>query len=214
MNKVYFTSILPAPSQTTWDRDDERREQSLVSAAHRQLVLAQPIAPPYGQRRGWVPREPSDYGDGGAFPEVHVAQYPLSMGQKGNASTSNALPVQLDAEGRIKYDAIARQGHAKDKIVYSKLTDLLPAEVVAENDPSLEKPGDEEIEETTDRTRLALQKLTNSKIAAAMPVRCAQKQAPAQYIRYTPSQQGAAFNSGAKQRIIRLVEAQVCYNII
>ncbi|CAG2066934.1 unnamed protein product, partial [Timema podura] len=28
-------------------------------------------------------------------------------------------------------------------------------------------------------------------------------QAPAQYIRYTPSQQGAAFNSGAKQRVIR-----------
>ena len=26
--------------------------------------------------------------------------------------------------------------------------------------------------------------------------------------RYTPSQQGAAFNSGAKQRVIRLVEAQ------
>lgn len=26
--------------------------------------------------------------------------------------------------------------------------------------------------------------------------------------RYTPSQQGVAFNSGAKQRIIRMVEAQ------
>lgn len=147
--------------------------------------------------------------DGGAFPEIHVAQYPLGMGQKGKESTCNALAVQLDAEGKVKYDIIARQGHSKDKIVYSKLTDLLPAEVVAENDPSLEKPNDEEIEETTERTRQALQKLTNSKIAAAMPVRCAQKQAPAQFIRYTPSQQGAAFNSGAKQRVIRLVEAQV-----
>lgn len=123
------------------------------------------------------------FSDGGAFPEIHVAQYPLGMGQKGNSSTSNALPIQLDAEGRVKYDAIARQGHSKDKIVYSKLTDLLPAEVVAENDPTLQKPNDEEIEETTERTRQALQKLTNSKIAAAMPVRCAQKQAPAQFIR-------------------------------
>jgi SNW domain-containing protein 1 len=42
-----------------------------------------------------------------------------------------------------------------------------------------------------------------------MPVRHAEKQAPAQYIRYTPSQQGAAFSSGAQQRIIRMVEAQV-----
>lgn len=39
-----------------------------------------------------------------------------------------------------------------------------------------------------------------------MPVRCAEKQAPAQYIRYTPSQQGVSFNSGATQRVIRMVE--------
>lgn len=147
--------------------------------------------------------------DGGAFPEIHVAQYPLDMGMKGKDSSSNALAVQLDAEGKVKYDVIARQGHAKDKIIYSKLSDLLPVEVVAENDPSLEKPDEEEITDITEKTRLALQKLTNSKIAAAMPVRCAERQGPAQFIRYTPSQQGAAFNSGAKQRVIRLVEAQV-----
>ncbi len=41
-----------------------------------------------------------------------------------------------------------------------------------------------------------------------MPVQHAEKQAPVQYIRYTPSQQGAAFNSGAKQRIIQMVEVQ------
>lgn len=104
------------------------------------------------------------------------------MGQKGKESTSNALAVQLDAEGKVKYDMIARQGHSKDKIIYSKLTDLLPAEVVAENDPSLEKPSQEEIEDVTERTRQALQKLTNSKIAAAMPVRCAEKQVTISFI--------------------------------
>merc|ERR1719507_2510455 len=55
---------------------------------------------------------------------------------------------------------------------------------------------------------MALEKLTNSKITAAMPVRAAEKQEPAQYIRYTPSQQGSTYNSGAKQRIIRMVEVQ------
>ena len=35
-------------------------------------------APPFGQRRGFVPRKPSDFGDGGAYPECHVAQYPLA----------------------------------------------------------------------------------------------------------------------------------------
>lgn len=117
-----------------------------------------------------------DFVDGGAFPEIHVAQYPLDMGLKGKESTSNALAVQLDAEGKVKYDVIARQGHSKDKIVYSKLSDLLPVEVMNENDPSLEKPSQEEIDEITENTRQALQRLTNSKIAAAMPVRCAEKQ--------------------------------------
>ncbi|XP_044728156.1 puff-specific protein Bx42 [Chrysoperla carnea] len=203
-----LSSILPAPSQPVWDRDDERRKQKLVRDST-VLVIAQPVAPPYGERKGWIPRHPTDFGDGGAFPEIAVAQYPLGMGQKGKESTSNALAVQLDAEGKVKYDAIARQGHSKDKIIYSKLTDLLPAEVVAEDDPELQKPSAEEIDEIAEQTRQALQKLTSSKIAAAMPVRCAEKQGPPQYIRYTPSQQGSAYNSGAKQRVIRMVDAQV-----
>jgi len=200
-----LASLLPAPTQPVWDRDEERAKV-LVHASS--LVVASPTAPPYGQRRGWVPRSLEDFGDGGAFPEIPVAQYPLNMGREGKESTSNALAVQLDAQGKIKYDILARQGHSKDKIIYSKLTDLLPAEVVAEDDPTLERPSEDEVRDTTEKTRLALERLTHTKIAAAMPVRCAERAGPAQYIRYTPSQQGAAFNSGAKQRVIRMVEAQ------
>lgn len=38
------------------------------------------------------------------------------MGMKGKEITSNALAVQLDAQGKVKYDLIARQGHGKDKV--------------------------------------------------------------------------------------------------
>ncbi|XP_059483745.1 puff-specific protein Bx42 [Neocloeon triangulifer] len=202
-----LASFLPAPSQPTWDRDEERRKM-MAKQANMAMIPVGPAAPPYGQRQGWIPRNPEDFSDGGAYPEITVAQYPLSMGRPEKAASSNALAVQLDAEGKVKYDVIARQGHAKDKIVYSKLSDLLPAEVVAEDDPSLSKPNEEEIEENTEKTRLALEKLTQSKIDAAMPVRCAEKVGPAHYIRYTPAQQGASFNSGAKQRVIRMVELQ------
>jgi SNW domain-containing protein 1 len=58
-----------------------------------------------------------DFGDGGAFPEIPVAQYPLNMGREGKENTSNALAVQLDAQGKIKYDVLARQGHSKDKVM-------------------------------------------------------------------------------------------------
>jgi len=69
------------------------------------------------------------------------------------------------------------------------------------------KPDEEEVEETTQRTKEALEKIVNGKIAAAQPVAksIAAKKEPT-YIRYTPSQQGASYNSGAKQRVIRLIE--------
>ncbi|XP_061724883.1 puff-specific protein Bx42 [Cydia pomonella] len=199
-----LTSLLPAPTQQVWDRDDELKAMRVGSA----LVVSQTSVPPYGQRKGWVPRAEEDFGDGGAFPEIHVAQYPLGMGARGKESTSNALAVQLDETGKVKYSAIARQGHGADKIIYSKLTDLLPSEVLAEDDPTLQKPSEEDIQDITEKTKLALEKLTNAKISAALPVKAAPKAAPAQYIRYTPAQQGGAFNSGAKQRVIRMVEAQ------
>lgn len=132
------------------------------------------------------------------------------MGAPQNAGKkSNALAIKTDATGKVRYDLIARQGHGKDKIVYSSISQLLPAEVLAEDDELLQRPDDEKVAETTEATRRALEKLTNQKVSAALPVRAAEKSAPAQYIRYTPSQQGDAFNSGAKQRVIRMVEAQV-----
>lgn len=68
-----------------------------------------------------------------------------------------------------------------------------------------------------EKTRKQLEAIVSAKIQAAMPVKAAEKQAPAQYIRYTPASQttvsnvegeGGAFNSGASQRIIRMVEVQ------
>ena len=48
--------------------------------------------PPYGKRKGFVPRNPEDFGNGGAYPECHIAQYPLGMGLSSSAS-SNAVAV-------------------------------------------------------------------------------------------------------------------------
>ncbi|XP_030566232.1 puff-specific protein Bx42 [Drosophila novamexicana] len=205
-----LSSLLPTPTNTVWDREDERRLSAKGAPMIGALVSAKIAAPPYGQRKDWIPRTEADFGDGGAFPEIHVAQYPLGLGAPANVGKKpDALAVRLDDKGKVKYDAIARQGHGKDKIVYSSISQLLPAEVLAEDADELQRPDEETVAETTEETRLALEKLTNQKITSALPVRHAQKAAPAQYIRYTPSQQGDAFNSGAKQRVIRMVEAQL-----
>lgn len=199
-------TLLPAPTQAVIDFEDYDRVKKQPFPA--QLTVASRNIPYYGQRLSWVPRNLEDFGDGGSYPEIPVAQYPLDMGKRRDNTSSNALPVQLDAHGKIKYDVIVRQGSSKDKIIYHKFQDLLPSEITNENDPELQKPSEDDVNETTEATRLALEKITQTKISAAMPVRAAEKQAPAQYIRYTPSQQGMAYNSGAKQRIIRMVEMQ------
>jgi len=97
------------------------------------------------------------------------------MGKENKNSDSNALALQLTSDGKVKYDVIARQGHRKDKVVYSKLSDMLPAEVIHEDDPSLQKPDLDEVADITEKTRAALEKLTNSKVSAALPVRAADK---------------------------------------
>ncbi|XP_058285326.1 SNW domain-containing protein 1 isoform X2 [Hylobates moloch] len=199
-------SFLPAPTQLSQDQLEAEEKARSQRSRQTSLVSSRREPPPYGYRKGWIPRLLEDFGDGGAFPEIHVAQYPLDMGRK--KKMSNALAIQVDSEGKIKYDAIARQGQSKDKVIYSKYTDLVPKEVMNADDPDLQRPDEEAIKEITEKTRVALEKSVSQKVAAAMPVRAADKLAPAQYIRYTPSQQGVAFNSGAKQRVIRMVEMQ------
>lgn len=152
--------------------------------------------PPYGQRDGWIPRAINDFGDGGAFPEIHVAQYPLDMGRKGssNNNTNKALAVRLDSDGKVKYDALVS---TKGKVVYASLKDTQAktGEIVPL------KPSEEEVDKTTEATRLALEKLTQGKIEAALPVRRAESTAPASYVRYTPS-------GANEQRVIRMIEVQ------
>lgn len=71
-----LASMLPAPTNPVWDREDER-DLAIGAPTMGALVSAKVAAPPYGQRKGWVPRTEADFGDGGAFPEITVAQYPL-----------------------------------------------------------------------------------------------------------------------------------------
>jgi hypothetical protein len=37
--------------------------------------------PVYGKRKGWIPRTLEDFEDGGAYPEIQLAQFPANMGR-------------------------------------------------------------------------------------------------------------------------------------
>ena len=108
-----------------------RQAQPAVIAAPSNTVTAlaaQKEAPPYLRRAGFVPRKPEDFGDGGAFPEIHVAQYPLEMGRDGAGAGRGVktLAISVGADGDVSYEAILRQGSNKNKTIYSDHRALVP----------------------------------------------------------------------------------------
>nr|POE72965.1 pre-mrna-processing protein 45 [Quercus suber] len=174
-----------------------------------QLVIKRSGPPPYGQRSGWRPRNVEDFADGGAFPEVHVAQYPLDMGRKGGAGSSNALAIQVDGEGKVRYDAIARRGHDEKRVIHASFKDLIPLRQRADaGQISLEKPSEEEEQATKERTEKALQTLVSGTLAAQKPknVKGTTRPEPT-FVRYTPANQ-MGDNSKKQDRIMKIVQRQ------
>ncbi|KAM3457698.1 hypothetical protein MY4038_001892 [Beauveria bassiana] len=206
---------LPKPKYTGEDEEApshaKQRGPRIVSAGQideTQVVLKRSGPPPYGQRSGWRPRSQEDFGDGGAFPEVPVAQYPLDMGRKGS-TTSNALAIQVDAEGKVKYDAIARQGHGEGRIIHTSFKDLIPLRQRADaGEIDLSRPDQEAVAATAERTKNALAKLVSGALAAQKPknVNTGQRSDPT-FVRYTPASQ-MGDNSKKQDRIMKIVEKQ------
>ena len=164
--------------------------------------------PAYGKRAGWRPRSAEDYGDGGAFPEVPVAQYPLDMGRK-SSENSNALAIQVDADGKVKYDAIARQGHSDRRIVHASFSSLIPLRQRADvGEISLDRPSEEEVAAQTEKTKKALETLVSGAVAAQKPknVKGLSREDPT-YVRYTPANQ-MGVTSRKNDRIMKIVQRQ------
>lgn len=81
MSVSALAAALPLPRYTA-TVEDATAEEDEYEQNHQQQVALQASIPPYGKRRGWRPKDQSDFGDGGAYPECHVAQYPMEMGRK------------------------------------------------------------------------------------------------------------------------------------
>ncbi|KAI3470856.1 hypothetical protein Pfo_027519 [Paulownia fortunei] len=161
-----------------------------------------PKVPAYLKRDGFMPAKLDDFGDGGAFPEIGFAQYPLGMGRSTNWRPGvKTLPLAVDEHGNLTYDSI----------VYSQHSDLVP--MVVKDNVEEEKidvnEKQKEIDETTQETKAALEKIVRFKLSAEQPKNVFAGSSNSKFIRYKPSQQSGPFNSGAKERIIRVVEMPV-----
>ncbi|KAI3382421.1 hypothetical protein SNEBB_000618 [Seison nebaliae] len=170
--------------------------------------------PPYGYRKNWKPKCMEDFGDGGAFPEIDELQYPLRMGETKRGASSNALSLQMDASGDIKYDTLLRQGSSsnKNKIIYSKYSDMATKNDLIDDDELYEsellRPSEDVVEDITQKTKEKLDSIVEEKRSNVLPTKLADKRTDASYYRYTPIQNGVNFNSNCSQRIVRISNVQ------
>ncbi|KAF2198628.1 hypothetical protein GQ43DRAFT_474358 [Delitschia confertaspora ATCC 74209] len=206
-----LSRALPKPKYTGEEEELTTSTDRITTAASldHQLIQKRSGPPPYGQRTRWRPRSSEDFGDGGAFPEVHVAQYPLDMGRKTTPSTSNALTMKVDKEGKTKYDEIARRGHSDSRIVHASFKDLIPLRKRADaGELELSRPDAETVEATKERTAAALQALVAGQTAAQKPktVQGRSRDEPT-FVRYTPTSQMG--ESHSKTRILKIQQRQI-----
>ncbi|CAL5230031.1 g13476 [Coccomyxa viridis] len=186
-------SLTSSPESTT---------TTLVSQTHFE-------PPPYGsaERRKFVPRKPRDFGDGGAFPEIQVAQYPLEMGKSDQKSGTKTLATTVGADGNINFDAIVKQGRNKDKHIASSHNAMVPK--LDKLKDNMERPDQEEVEATMKETQAALDQLVSGKVMAQQPKTLPQQPGAPTYLKYKPLHSGPQFNSGAEHRIIKMQDMPV-----
>ncbi|KAH7889512.1 SKIP/SNW domain-containing protein [Phlebopus sp. FC_14] len=199
-----LSAVLPLPSYAPVVSDDEEESRQIPT----QAVVARQLIPPYGKRKGWKPTSQEDFGDGGSYPECHVAQYPLNLGKE-KTQAGNTLALQVDSEGNVRYDVIAHQGQRHGKIIQSQFKDLVPLshrKDLSDEQRTMERPSEEEVQETAEKTRQALEKLVTGKIKAAQPKNIPDATGKTTYVRYTPGQQGGGDGGALKQRIIKMSE--------
>jgi len=196
---VDFLRCLPAPERKLQVVDSAVASFRLPS---KETTVAVGTRPPYGKRQGWVPRSLADFGDGGAFPEIPVAQYPLDMGR--SEVVQKVVPLQVDANGRIAFDAVIKQGAAKEKLqVWTRPED---SREKWSKPTELERPTLELDALNTQRTQKALEVTLNGKIQAGLPKH--QEKKESEFVRYTPNPNAPGYTPNCKERVIRITEKQ------
>lgn len=101
----------------------------------------------------------------------------------------------------------AQQGQRSGVHVQTSFKDLVPMAQrtdVAKDALAMERPSEDEVQATADRTKAALERLVQGKIKAAQPKNVEQRGGDVSYMRYTPQNGGVE-----KQKIIKMVRLPV-----
>lgn len=192
--------------------------------------------PFYGHRDGFVPRDSVHFAEGGAFPEIHVAQYPFGGGPT-SSMPGAAADITSTRIGDATFGGIMTVDTTSNNVIQTKHADVLPASLnVSEAGAELlrkpkftlylislnsdttrlvmlfsfqiiDRPPDDITQITLAKTRdVILGRIEKKSGVEQLPVPSAG--AVPEYIKYTPSKQSAQYNSGASHRLIKMHEVQ------
>jgi hypothetical protein len=112
-----LSRLLPEPKYR--EEAIQSSSDDIVRQIEGQLAIKASGAPPYGRRSGWIPRTLDDFGDGGAFPEINIVQYPLELGKAKSVSISliwvNASPHRMRCNSKLMAKGILNTTPLLDK---------------------------------------------------------------------------------------------------
>eukprot|EP00919_Chromeraceae_sp_WS-2016_P022055 GHVR01052405.1.p1 GENE.GHVR01052405.1~~GHVR01052405.1.p1 ORF type:complete len:497 (+),score=150.85 GHVR01052405.1:49-1539(+) len=196
-----FLKRIPAPKHEEAIGSFKVTDEPVDSNSNTLEVVQIRSIPPYGHRQGWVPRTASDFGDGGAYPEVLVAQYPQDIGRPGQ-SGAKTVALMTGADGKLQYDAVIKQG--SNQIMQTRPQDQVAGHSREER---LVRPTEEDQRLLADSTKNAVQLALIKKMGSTTRTSSACSQP--QFVRYTPDANAPGRNTNINERVVRMVEKQV-----
>ncbi|CRG98663.1 pre-mRNA-processing protein 45, putative [Plasmodium relictum] len=151
-----------------------------------------------------------DFRGGGAYPEIHINQYPNNIGLK-KANNNNIVLRYTDDDNNVKYDNLINEdiyayNNNIDKIEPNeRINKLRKKKILSDtkdreekyNDP-IYKPDDKEENEIIENTRKNIENILNEKLNKSIVNKKEEK-----YYRYIPQNK---LNNNLEERILKVVE--------
>lgn len=119
---------------------------------------------------------------------------------------------QVRASSRHSSGSLLQLGITLHLLTHARLCCALPP-LRPPLHQNLVRPDEDEVAKTAKETLEALNRRVTNKLAVQNPSTLPEQPGAPTYIKYTPSQQGAAYASGAKQRIIKMQDMPVSVSL-
>lgn len=133
-----------------------------------------------------------------------VTNGPATAGTQLVATHNGGSPAVVD-----RYEVIARMGHASDRLVQMRPSDMQPRTAAKEE---LARPSPAQVAEETEATRRALESIIMEKTAKTQPKNVTASVArakPSELIQYTPRETASSGGEPPQVRIIKMAQAPV-----